>query len=138
MRIDADVLAAFKATGPGWQTGINGVGINGVRGSTGCQVLPFARARRLPAADRSSGIAWPADSPTPQAAPAACHCASVSGAAAGSATTPAALAAASLGRAHGRTDGQTAAVGLRFPGVGVAKTTAALPHCSFAALLHCC
>jgi uncharacterized protein (DUF4415 family) len=23
MRVDADVLAAFKATGPGWQTRIN-------------------------------------------------------------------------------------------------------------------
>jgi uncharacterized protein (DUF4415 family) len=25
MRVDADVLAAFKATGPGWQTRINAV-----------------------------------------------------------------------------------------------------------------
>ncbi len=31
MRIDADVLEAFKATGPGWQTRINAVLVQAVR-----------------------------------------------------------------------------------------------------------
>jgi uncharacterized protein (DUF4415 family) len=31
MRIDADVLQAFKATGPGWQTRINAVLVEAVR-----------------------------------------------------------------------------------------------------------
>jgi uncharacterized protein (DUF4415 family) len=31
MRIDADVLEAFKATGPGWQTRINAVLVRAVR-----------------------------------------------------------------------------------------------------------
>jgi uncharacterized protein (DUF4415 family) len=32
MRVDADVLAAFKATGPGWQTRINAVLRQAVQG----------------------------------------------------------------------------------------------------------
>jgi uncharacterized protein (DUF4415 family) len=32
MRVDADVLAAFKATGPGWQTRINAVLRKAVQG----------------------------------------------------------------------------------------------------------
>jgi uncharacterized protein (DUF4415 family) len=32
MRVDADVLAAFKATGPGWQTRINAVLRSAVEG----------------------------------------------------------------------------------------------------------
>lgn len=31
MRVDADVLEAFKATGPGWQTRINAVLVKAVR-----------------------------------------------------------------------------------------------------------
>jgi uncharacterized protein (DUF4415 family) len=31
MRVDADVLDAFKATGPGWQTRINAVLLEAVR-----------------------------------------------------------------------------------------------------------
>jgi len=35
MRVDADVLAAFKATGPGWQTRINAVLRSAVEGGLG-------------------------------------------------------------------------------------------------------